>query len=55
MKFSDYECPQCGCGSKDLKPEAQAEIIRHMGNSAVVKCAVCNRVFMLTVDREAVS
>lgn len=39
----DSECPRCGCGSKDLKPEALPVVYREFGKSVELVCQICGR------------
>ncbi len=45
----DFECPQCGEGDKTLVDTARPDILREMGPSALVKCAICERQFLVKV------
>lgn len=42
----EYECPRCGQGSKDLKPEYLAVIVLEFGLSACLRCDICGKQFL---------
>ena len=39
----ESECPQCGCGSNDLKSEALPFIVTVLGKWMKLKCDICGR------------
>jgi hypothetical protein len=43
----ECECPQCGCGSKGLKPEALPLIMHSFGLSHWLKCDICKHEWIL--------
>lgn len=51
----EYECPRCGCGSKDLKLEALAIEIRRMGNTVKLACDICGFRFLHTEQPDSVN
>lgn len=48
----EYECPQCGMGSKDLKPEALAKVTRNFGSTVRLFCQICDRVFLVNLGNQ---
>jgi len=43
----ECECPQCGCGPKDLKPEALPIIVRQFGNNTELRCDICGNFWIV--------